>query len=216
MEDTLVAQGVAAAAQAASNSIQSTIDDLQNASNKAEADAIIDKMEGIEDSQKVLLKSQITKQFEEGGDVTTTKYLTLAYLDMYKQQAISEDKIGEMLSGIDKISLDAGNATAIIEDAFDNYYGSLKPDANNMVPVADLPPVDDAINAAVDDHSSELFEEGYNLAKEYMALLVAKGTGEALAEAMAPLSNLFSSGEDLLSFDTDKFAEAFQFNKDED
>ena len=216
MEDTLVAQGVAAAAQAASNSIQSTIDDLQNASNKAEADAIIDKMEGIEDSQKVLLKSQITKQFEEGGDVTTTKYLTLAYLDMYKQQAISEDKIGEMLSGIDKISLDAGNATAIIEDAFDNYYGSLKPDANNMVPVADLPPVDDAINAAVVDHSSELFEEGYNLAKEYMALLVAKGTGEALAEAMAPLSNLFSSGEDLLSFDTDKFAEAFQFNKDED
>ena len=49
-----------------------------------------------------------------------------------------------------------------------------------------------------------------------MALLVAKGTGEALAKAMEPLTNLFSSGEDLLSFDTDKFAEAFKFNKDED
>ena len=216
MEDTLVEQGVAQAAQAASNSVQSTIDELENASSKAEADAVIDKMQGIDDSQKVLLKSQITKQFEDGGDVTTTKYLTLAYLDMYKKQAIDKDKISEMLSSIDKISLDADNAAAIIEEAFDNYYGSLTPDSNNMVPVKDLPPVDDAINKAITDHSSDLFEEGYNLAKEYMALLVAKGTGEALAQAMAPLTNLFSSGEDLLSFDTDKFAAAFKFNKDED
>ena len=105
MEDTLVEQGVAQAAQAASNSVQTTIDELENASSKAEADAIIDKMEGIDDSQKVLLKSQITKQFEDGGDVTSTEYLTLAYLDMYKKQAIDKDKISEMLSSIDKISL---------------------------------------------------------------------------------------------------------------
>ena len=159
MEDTLVEQGVAQAAQAASNSVQSTIDELENASSKAEADAVIDKMQGIDDSQKVLLKSQITKQFEDGGDVTTTKYLTLAYLDMYKKQAIDKDKISEMLSSIDKISLDADNAAAIIEEAFDNYYGSLTPDSNNMVPVKDLPPVDDAINKAITNHSSDLFED---------------------------------------------------------
>ena len=85
-----------------------------------------------------------------------------------------------------------------------------------MVPVDDLPSADEAIQKAMKDNSSALFEEGYNLAKEYMALLVAKGTGEALAEALAPLSNMFSGDGDFMTFDTDKFAEAFKFNKDED
>ena len=215
MEDTLVDQSLSQAAAMASDSVQKTIDSLNGASNKAEADAVIDGMEGIDDSQKALLKTQITKRFEDGGDVTSTQYITLAYLDMYKQQAINEEKIGEMLSGIDQIKLDAGNAVKIIEDAFDNYYGSLSPDENGLVPVKDLPSADAAIAKAVADNSSALFEEGYGLAKEYMALLVAKGTGEALAQAMAPLSNLFGSGEDLLTIDTDKFAEAFKFSKDE-
>ena len=216
MEDTLVEQSLEQAASLATDSVQKTIDALKGASNKAEADAVIDAMEGIDDSQKSLLKSQITKQFEDGGETSSTKYITLAYLDMYKQQAINEEKIGEMLGSVKEISLNAANTTKIAEEAFDNYYGSLKPDSNNMVPVKDLPSTDAAINKAVTDNSSALFEEGYNLAKEYMALLVAKGTGEALADAMAPLSGLFSSGEDLLTVDTDKFAEAFKFNKDED
>ena len=216
MRETLIEQSLEQAAELAAQSVQDTIDKLEGASNKAEADAVIDGMEGIEDTQKTLLKSQITKQYEEGGETSSTKYITLAYLDMYKQQAITEEKIGEMLGSIDQITLDAGNATKIISEAFDNYYGSLTPDENNLVPVADLPSTDDAINKALTDNSSAIFEEGYNLAKEYMALLVAKGTGEALAEVMAPLSDLFSGGEDLITFDTDKFAEAFQFNKDED
>ena len=216
MRETMIEQSLDQAGELAAQSINDTIDKLENASNKAEADAVIDEMQGIDDSQKMLLKSQITKQFEEGGETSSTQYITLAYLDMYKENAITEEKIGEMLGNIDQISLDPATATKVIGDAFDNYYGSLTPDENNLVPVADLPPTDAAIMKAITDNSSAIFEEGYNLAKEYMALLVAKGTGEALAEVMAPLADLFSGGEDILTIDTDKFAEAFQFNKDED
>ena len=216
MRETMIEQSLDQAGELAAQSINETIEKLENASSKAEADAVIDEMQGIDDSQKMLLKSQITKQFEEGGETSSTQYITLAYLDMYKENAITEEKIGEMLGNIDQISLDPAVATKVIGDAFDNYYGSLTPDENNLVPVADLPPTDAAIMKAITDNSSAIFEEGYNLAKEYMALLVAKGTGEALAEVMAPLTDLFSGGEDLLTIDTDKFAEAFQFNKDED
>ena len=216
MRETMIEQSLDQAGELAAQSINETIEKLENASSKAEADAVIDEMQGIDDSQKMLLKSQITKQFEEGGETSSTQYITLAYLDMYKENAITEEKIGEMLGNIDQISLDPAVATKVIGDAFDNYYGSLTPDENNLVPVADLPPTDAAIMKAITDNSSAIFEEGYNLAKEYMALLVAKGTGEALAEVMAPLSDLFSGGEDILTIDTDKFAEAFQFNKDED
>ena len=216
MRETLIEQSLEQAGELATQSMNETIEKLENASNKAEADAVIDGIEGIEDSQKVLLKSQITKQFEEGGETSSTQYITLSYLDMYKENAINEEKIGEMLGNIDQISLDPVVATKVIGDAFDNYYGSLTPDENNLVPVADLPPTDAAIMKAITDNSSAIFEEGYNLAKEYMALLVAQGTGQALGEVMAPLTDLFSGGEDLLTIDTDKFAEAFQFNKDED
>ena len=216
MRETMIEQSLDQAGELAAQSINETIEKLENASSKAEADAVIDEMQGIDDSQKMLLKSQITKQFEEGGETSSTQYITLAYLDMYKENAITEEKIGEMLGNIDQISLDPATATKVIGDAFDNYYGSLAPDENNLVPVADLPPTDAAIMKAITDNSSAIFEEGYNLAKEYMALLVAKGTGEALAEVMAPLADLFSGGEDILTIDTDKFAEAFQFNKDED
>ena len=216
MRETLIEQSLEQAGELATQSMNETIEKLENASNKAEADAVIDGIEGIEDSQKVLLKSQITKQFEEGGETSSTQYITLSYLDMYKENAINEEKIGEMLGSIDQISLDPVVATKVIGDAFDNYYGSLTPDENNLVPVSDLPPTDAAIMKAITDNSSAIFEEGYNLAKEYMALLVAQGTGQALGEVMAPLTDLFSGGEDLLTIDTDKFAEAFQFNKDED
>ena len=215
MEDTLIDAGVEAAADQAAEPMQNMIDKLENASNKAEADAVIDEM-GLDDTQAAMLKSQIKKQFEDGGETSSEKYITLAFLDAYKENAISDENIGKMTGQIEQISLNPDNTKKIVEEAFDNYYGSLTPDANGLVPVKNLPPTDDAVNEALANNSSALFEEGYNLAKEYMALLVAKGTGEALAEAMAPLSDLFSGGDDILTVDTDKFAEAFQFNKDED
>ena len=218
MEETMVDAGVDMAVKQASKSVQDIVDALENAQTKEEADAVVDGME-IDDTQKALLKTQIKKQYEEGGNTTTEKYLTLAYLDLYKEQAITDEKIGEMTGAIEQIKLDPANTKKIVEEAFDNYYGSLKPDENGMVRVKDLPSADTAVQKALTDNSSALFEEGYNLAKDYMALLVAKGTGEALAEAMAPLSglsDLFGGDEDLLTIDTDKFAEAFQFNKDQD
>ena len=215
MEETLINAGLDAAANQATDTLQETIDKLENASTKAEADAVIDEM-GLEDTQAAMLKSQITKQFEDGGETSSEKYLSLAFLDAYKENAITDENIGKMVGQIDQIELNADNTKKIVEEAFDNYYGSLTPDANGLVPVKDLPSTDAAVNKALENNSSALFEEGYNLAKEYMALLVAKGTGEAVAEVMAPLSDLFSGGDDLLTVDTDKFAEAFRFNKDEE
>ena len=222
MKGTIADLAANAAASQAAEGIQKTIDSLNSASTKAEADAVINEMDtsgmGEENAGliKSALKSQIKKQYEDGGETTEKKYITLDYLDMYKENAISEDKIAQMLGSVEQIKLDPALATRIIEESFDNYYGSLTPDDNNMVPVSDLPSTDEAIQKALTDNSSALFEEGYKLAKDYMALLVAKGTGEALAEAMAPLSNMFSGDGDFMTFDTDKFAEAFKFNKDED
>ena len=215
MEDAMIDAGVEMAAAQAARSVQDIADALENAETKAEADAVIDEMD-IDDTQKALLKTQIKMQYEEGGEISSEKYLTLAYLDLYKEQAITEEKIAEMTGGIEQIKLDPANTKKIVEESFDNYYGSLTPDENGLVPVKDLPSPDAAVQKAATDNSSLLFEEGYNLAKDYMALLVAKGTGEALAEAMAPLSNLFGGDEDIITVDTDKFAEAFQFNKDQD
>ena len=218
MEETLVDAGVDLAIKQACKSVQDISDALESAQTKAEADAVIDKMD-IDDTQKALLKTQIKKQYEKGGKESTEKYLTLDYRDVYKEQAITEEKISEMTGSIEQIKLDPANTKKIVEEAFDNYYGSLTPDENGMVAVKDLPSTETAVQKALTDNSSALFEEGYNLAKDYMALLVAKGTGEALAEAMSPLSalgDLFGGGEDIMTFDTDKFAEAFQFNKDQD
>ena len=222
MRGTISDLAANAAASQVTEGIQKTIDSLNSASTKAEADAVINEMDtagmGGENADliKSALKAQIVKQYEDGGRTTQKKYITLDYLDIYKENAISEDKIAQMLGSAEQIKLDPALTTKIIEESFDNYYGSLTPDDNNMVPVSDLPSTDAAIQKALTDNSSGLFEEGYNLAKEYMALLVAKGTGEALAEALAPLSNMFSGDGDFMTFDTDKFAEAFKFNKDED
>ena len=191
------------------------MDALEEATTKAEADAVIDGMD-IDDTQKALLKTQIKKQYEYGGEIFSEKYITLAYLDMYKENAITDEKITEMVEGIEQIKLNPETTKKIVEEAFDNYYGGLTQDANGLVAVKDLPPTDDAVQKALTDNSSALFEEGYNLAKDYLALLVAQGTAEALTEAMAPLADLFSSDEDIITVDTDKFAEAFKFNKDED
>ena len=222
MRGTIAELAANAAASQATEGIQKTIDSLNSASTKAEADAVINEMDtagmGGENADliKSALKAQIVKQYEDGVRTTQKKYITLDYLDIYKENAISEDKIAQMLGSVEQIKLDPALTTRIIKESFDNYYGSLTPDENNMVPVSDLPSTDAAIQKALTDNSSGLFEEGYNLAKEYMALLVAKGTGEALAEALAPLSNMFSGDGDFMTFDTDKFAEAFKFNKDED
>ena len=215
MEPAMVDAAVELAVAQATGVIQEKVDALENAESKEEADAVIDEME-IDDSQKLMLKSQIKKQFEEGGETTTKKYLTLAYLEPYKEQAITDEKIEELTCGIEQIKLDPKNTKKIVEESFDNYYGSLTPDEQGLVPYDELPSTDDAIKKAVSNNSSALFEEGYNLAKEYMTLLVAKGTGEALAQAMAPLSDMFSGDEEFMTIDTDKFAEAFKFNKDED
>jgi hypothetical protein len=96
---------------------------------------------------KSTLKSQIKKQYEEGGETTEKKYITLDYLDMYKENAISEDKVAQMLGSIEQIKLDPANTKKIVEEAFDNYYGSLTPDENGMVPVKDLPSTDTAVQS---------------------------------------------------------------------
>ena len=217
IQEQLINAGVDAAVNAAVQPVQSLIDSLNSASTKAEADAIIDSM-GLDETQASMMKSLIVKQFEEGGESTSEQYLTLAYLDMYKEQAINEETIAQMTSGMEGIELDPAHTAKIVGDAFDNYYGSLTPDENGMVPLSDLPPVEDAVNQSMTDNSALLFQDGYELAKNYMVYLVMQGTAQALGEAMAPLGALADlfGGEDLLTIDTDKFAEAFQFEKDED
>ncbi len=215
MEESMVDAAVEKVVQEAAKPLQDKIDALESASSKAEADAVIDGMD-LDDTQSSMLKSMIVKKFEDGGDTSSTKYITLAYLDAYKQKAITDESIGEMVGKIDKIKLNPATTKKIVEESFDNYYGSLTPDSNGLVAVSDLPSTDEAINKALENNSSALFEEGYSLAKEYMAALVAKGTGEALSKAMAPISDMFSGMDDLLTIDEDKFADAFQFNKDED
>ena len=96
MKDSIADMAAQNAASRAPQALRDTIDSLENASTKAEADAVIDSIEGMDETQKAMIKSQIIKQYEDGGETTEKQYITLAYLDMYKQQAISEDKIAQI------------------------------------------------------------------------------------------------------------------------
>ena len=203
------------------------------------AEAVADNLEdvtksvesGIETADTMIAKSIIDAYVSAlTTNVDGTDYLVLSQYgvstaDAFKEQALSDSAIQSAVSqaGGD-ISLDAGNVKKIATEAFDSYVASLSPDENGLVPVSDLPSSNSYAASAVANNQSAIFEEAYNLASEYTTGLVAQGMGQAVGETMAPLaeslsglsalSDMFSG--DIISIDTDKFAEAFQFNMSED
>ena len=163
--------------------------------------------------------------FPDVPDIPTMPDLSGEYLiisasglympDMYKAQALSDEVLAQMVNQMGGLKISAANLKKIVTEAFDLYMAGLTPNAMGMVPVDELPDPAEAIGTALANNRALIFEEGYGMAKEYSALLVAAGIGETVSQVMAPMSDLFSGGEDMLSVDADKFAEAFTFDMDE-
>ena len=155
----------------------------------------------------------------------------MSLTELYKQQAMSDavmEQVVEQMASSTGMELSAENIKKIAGDAYDLYFDSLTPNAMGMVPVEELPDPSEAVAQALENNEALIFEEGYDLAKEYTTLMVAAGVSQAVGQVMTPvmselgsslsglsgLSDLFSG--DIMSIDTDKFAEAFQFDMDED
>ena len=165
-----------------------------------------------------------------------TDYLMLSangfdLVAMYKSQALSDTVMENLAANMSEsmgMELSAETLQKVVSDAYDNYFDSITPNAAGMVAVSDLPDTQEAIAKAIKDNEALIFMDAYDMAKNYTTLMVAAGMGQAVSEVMVPvmsglseslsglagLSDLFSG--DMMSIDTDKFAEAFNFDMDED
>ena len=110
---------------------------------------------------------------------------------------------------------------ALIHENIDTLYqnyGSLLPTGNALVPESELNKLNaDAIvleALRADSIARSNAASAAAMAKDLTTLFVAQGIGTALSEVMAPLANTMN--QDILSVDTSAFAEAFQFNLNED
>ena len=170
-----------------------------------------------------------------GGE--TANYLMLSAngvdtAEAYKAQAMTDEMFenlaSQMSASMEGMNISAANLKKITEEAFDIYVASLTPNAMGMVPEDEIPDPSSAVAQAIANNESLIFEEAYDLAKSYTTLLVAQGVGNAVNDIMTPvmssmseslsglsaISDMFSG--DFLTIDTDKFAEAFNFDMDED
>lgn len=197
------------------------------------------------------------------GSGEGTPYLMLSAMGMdlvstYKAQALNDDVINELVKQMSStmggdVTINSKNLKKVVEEAYDNYFAGLTPNEMGMVPVSDLPDSAAIISEAIANNQALIFQEAYDIAKDYTTLMVAAGMGGAIGEIMTPmisgisesmsgladglsgLSGLADSlaglgdsmaglsglgdlmnGEDLFSIDQKKFAEAFQFDMDEE
>ena len=221
-ESTAIVMG---AASAVANNLESVTQGMVSAITTVDEQVATQMIEGYKTAFTVSVPQE---------DGSTVDYLAISQMGMYlpeayKGQAMNDavfEQIASQMSASmgEGMSVSASTMKAIAVEAFDSYFAGLTPDENGLVPVEALPSASGAASQAVSNHSSEIFEEGYNLAKNYTTGLVAQGVGQAVGEIMVPvqeslsgLSNLSSmfSG-DIMTVDQSKFAEAFNFDMDED
>ncbi len=136
--------------------------------------------------------------------------------DVYRSQAFTDEAFDTIVSKMGDLKLSSKNLKKIALDAYDIYFSEIKAGPGGMVKLADMPDPDEAVDRAIKKNESLIFEEAYGLAKDYTTILIAQGMGEALEKVMRPIASVFSGGRELISVDTDKFAEAFNFDMDED
>ena len=156
--------------------------------------------------------------------------LSPTMINVYKDQYDAYVNFGNMMTGMYKATainietLKVEELVTAASESFDGYVAQAKTLADTNITETIAVKASDLASINIDDVVANAFAKpnvqnaiqnlAVNSAGEYSYLLVAKGIGEALADVMAPLSSL-SDGE-FMSIDTDKFAQAFKFDMDQD
>ncbi len=147
-------------------------------------------------------------------------YLTLtsfndSFINAYKSMAINKEILqsDELVNAVNK-SFDAyiSYAKALV-DTSNPLFVSMSLVNNNDLNSLD---VDAIVTSALssDDIQNQIKLMANKSTEDYAYLLIAKGIGEVTADLMSPLSSL--NNGNLMTIDSNKFADAFKFNMQED
>lgn len=104
---------------------------------------------------------------------------------------------------------------------FKTYFDEVRKNENfdsttNLIKVDDLIDVDTVENTVLTNSASSIYGQAYNSAKELINMLAAKGVASAVQESTTPLIKVFEGMDKAISFDTQAFSSAFNFDMDDD
>ena len=152
--------------------------------------------------------------------VYDNKYLTLtsfadAFVNAYKNMAINQSvlQMEELVNAANKAFDSYVTSARALVDTTNPLYSSMMIVNNNDLNNLDVNNIV-ATALAGDDIQNQIKLLANKSAEDYAYLLIAKGMGEVTADLLKPLSSL--SNGNLMSIDTNKFADAFKFNMSED
>lgn len=119
------------------------------------------------------------------------------------------------------INLTKDDVKNIAYEMFRTYFDEIRKNENfdsatNLIKVDDLIDVDTVENTVLTNSASSIYGQAYNSAKELINMLAAKGVASAVQESTTPLIKVFEGMDKAISFDTEAFASAFNFDMDED
>lgn len=131
------------------------------------------------------------------------------------------DAICQNLKDKAYINLTKDDVKDIAYEMFRTYFDEVRKnedfDSNtNLIKVDDLIDVDTVENTVLTNSASSIYGQAYNSAKELINMLAAKGVASAVQESTTPLIKVFEGMDKAISFDTQAFASAFNFDMDED
>ncbi|MDD7775774.1 MAG: ABC transporter ATP-binding protein/permease [Solobacterium sp.] len=131
------------------------------------------------------------------------------------------DAICQNLKDKAYINLTKDDVKNIAYEMFRTYFDEVRKnedfDSNtNLIKVDDLIDVDTVENTVLTNSASSIYGQAYNSAKELINMLAAKGVASAVQESTTPLIKVFEGMDKAISFDTEAFASAFNFDMDED
>lgn len=119
------------------------------------------------------------------------------------------------------INLTKDDVKDIAYEMFKTYFDEVRKNENfdsttNLIKVDDLNNVDTIENTVLTNNASSIYGQAYNSAKELINMLAAKGVASAVQESTTPLIKVFEGMDKAISFDTQAFSSAFNFDMDED
>ncbi len=131
------------------------------------------------------------------------------------------DTICQSLKDKTYINLTKEDVKDIAYEMFRTYFDEIRKNENfdsntNLIKVDDLIDIDTVENAVLTNNASSIYGQAYNSAKELINMLAAKGVASAVQESTTPLIKIFEGMDNAITFDTEAFSSAFNFDMDED
>ena len=131
------------------------------------------------------------------------------------------DTICQNLKDKTYINLTKEDVKNIAYEMFRIYFDEIRKNGNfdsntNLIKVDDLADVDTVENTVLTNNASSIYGQAYNSAKELINMLAAKSVASAVQESTTPLIKIFEGMDKAITFDTQAFSSAFNFDMDED